>query len=124
MFRRPHTQSPQKRSAAARRHQNGSSFVEILMVTSVLLSVTGALMAVFQSGMMSGNSVQNVSALQQHVRASLHFITRDLLFAGAEITIGGIPVPPEFRASGILYPVTPDDGKGPIVNGQLTDKVT
>ena len=113
-----------KEKRRPRNPQGGSSFVELLLVTAVLLSVTAALLSVFQGGMMSGHSAHNATALQQHVRSGLSLVMRDLLFAGAEVTIGGIPVPTEFRPSGVLYPVTPDDGKGPIINGQVTDKVT
>lgn len=102
----------------------GSTLIELLVVTGLLLLVITTLFSLLANSMGSQEGMKNVATIQQNARGTLNFITRDLLFAGAEITVGGIPVPTQYRPEGILYPITPHYAQGPTINGQTTDKVT
>jgi len=80
-----------------------------------------------------------VADVNENLRASVNLITRDLSSAGAEIPLGGIPLPggniatlinrpgpgaSTFPNTGYMPVITPGTGLGPTLGGYTTDEVT
>ncbi len=93
------------------------------MTTILLLLILMAGSAAFKQGLFSSHTAGSTADVQQNARASLNLILRDFMVSGADLTIGGIPVPTAFLQSQILFPVVPQRGQGPTINGRVTDRV-
>jgi hypothetical protein len=109
----------------------GFTLVEFMIATITLMLLMGALLAVVQVSESLHNSTQQGLELQQNVRSSLNFISRELINAGSGIPYitrinGSPPIEVPFGArlgplgapvSGTaVYFVTPGDGTGETVS--------
>src|SRR5262249_31874919 len=113
----------QRRSLYNRKKQCGFTVIELMLVLVIILLVFIGAFSTFDRSTLTGDITQNVGDADENIRASMTFLARDFSVAGAEITLGGMPVPSAFRPSQRLYPVTPFYNQGATVNGQTTDKV-
>lgn len=124
------------------RRASGFSLVELLMAMGITVGALG-----FALTAMDGLSTMREASSQltdgnQSIRASLNLMTRDLLVAGRDIPVGGIPVPSGPGSVALVRPmppgppqtfpvgmltlpaVSPGDAIGPAINGTQTDLVS
>jgi type II secretory pathway pseudopilin PulG len=118
----------------------GFALVELMisgMVTAVALAVA---MTAFQGMSQTGDGAALLSDVNLSLRSTLNLMTRDLLSAGRDIPVGGIPIPSGANAGAVKRPspagttrvfegdmlpaVSPGDALGPAIGGALTDLVT
>ncbi|MBI4484509.1 MAG: prepilin-type N-terminal cleavage/methylation domain-containing protein [Acidobacteria bacterium] len=122
--------------------ESGFTLLELLVATALSLVVLGAAFTAFQSMADANDGAVLLSDVNLNLRNSLTLITRDLVSAGRDIPVGGIPIPsgadadPLVRpaptgvaltfpaADGTLAAVTTGQALGPIINGVATDMIT
>ena len=127
--------------SSAVRTESGFSLLELLVAMTITLVALGVAFTAFESVSGAGEAATLLTDSNQGLRSSLNLMTRDLLSAGRDVLVGGIPVPsgtatplvrPGPAGAALTFPVgdltlqavTPGAGLGPVVNGIATDIVT
>jgi prepilin-type N-terminal cleavage/methylation domain-containing protein len=126
---------------SAVRTESGFSLVELLVSMTITLVALGVAFTAFES-VSGAREVATLLTDNNHsLRSSVNLMTRDLMSAGRDVLVGGIPVPsgnaapllrPSPAGTTLTFPagnltlqaVTPGPGLGPVVNRIATDIVT
>lgn len=110
----------------------------------VAMAITSVLMATafyfFQEMLNTSEAAVTIADMNQNLRSAVNLIARDLTMAGAEIPIGGVPLPggsgsaPVTRpgpgaltfpaATGVVSAITPGLNLGPTIESAQTDIIT
>jgi hypothetical protein len=123
--------------------ERGFTLSELLVATAITLTVGGAAMTAAVHFGRNTLSATGMTDLNQNLRIAMNLVVRDMLQAGLEIPVGGIPMPSgptvlqkvlrpgpmgsdiEFDEEWTTIPaVVTGHGLGPLVNGVHTDIVT
>jgi len=109
-------------NAGQRLGQKGFSLVEMLVATTVMLIVVGAVFSLMRDSMKVAMTTYEMTDAQQNMRTAQEFINRDLMNAGDGLeSISNIRVPQSFVTSYItLNPVTDPSTPGIINLGIFT----
>ena len=70
------------RDASQGRSQDGFSLIEVLVATTVMLIVVGAVFSLVRSSMKVATTTYEMTDAQQNLRTAQEFINRDLMNAG------------------------------------------
>jgi len=70
--------------------QRGFSLLELLVATSIGLTVILVMMSLFKTGMDTSMKVMQRAETQQNVRAAMELMTKDISLAGAGLPSGGL----------------------------------
>jgi prepilin-type N-terminal cleavage/methylation domain-containing protein len=123
------------------RTESGFSLLEVLVSMTITLIALGVAFTALEGVSGAREAATLLTDNNQSLRTSLNLMTRDLLSAGRDVLVGGIPIPSgnaaplvrpspagtalTFPASNItLQAVTPGPGLGPAVNGIATDVIS
>ncbi|MDA2924798.1 prepilin-type N-terminal cleavage/methylation domain-containing protein [Acidobacteria bacterium AH-259-L09] len=122
----------------------GFSLIEVVIAMGLgLVVLSGALVLTSQAINLS-DMVSQRSDMQQNGRVAINLMARDLSLAGTGFPAGGIQLPSgsgsqdsyfacdqsdcyitnNVYSDERLYAITPGDGKGPTINGVVTDVIT
>jgi hypothetical protein len=121
--------------------EQGFSTAEILMALLISLGLLSAAMGSFNDAVGINEQANLMADLEQNLRSGLNFLVSDLLNAGWEIPVGGIPIPSGDNAVAVVRPGPPGSSYsfagvltisavntganlGPVGNGRQTDIVT
>ena len=122
--------------------ESGFTIIELLIATALALAVLGTAVIAFKDMADMNDGVALVADVNLGLRSAVNLITQDLVSAGRDIPIGGIPIPSGADAVPLVRPgppggdltfaadeptlaaVTPGDGLGPVINGAATDVIT
>ena len=125
-----------------RTSESGFNTLELIISATVTMAVLGAALAGFMGMSQSADGAQLISGINLNLRSSLNVLTRDLLAAGRDIPVGGIPVPSGVNAAALARPapegagltfaagdttldaVTPGQALGVEIAGVATDMIT
>ena len=76
-----------------RTSESGFSLVELMTATTISLIVIGTAMATFKDAISMNDTATNLADASQNLRGGTNFLIKDLMSAGRQIPIGGIPIP-------------------------------
>jgi hypothetical protein len=121
----------------------GFSLVELMTATTISLIVIGTAMVAFKDGVAMNDTAKNLADASSNLRGGVNFLVKDLVTAGRQIPIGGIPIPNGPGSGPIVRPgppgtarnfdnvnqttltaITTGAGLGPTVDNEATDMVT
>lgn len=120
----------------------GFTLVELLIAMTLTLVVLGVALTSLQGMSDAGDGAMLIADVNVNLRSAVNLLTRDLLSAGRDIPIGGIPIPSGAGAAPLVRPtpadmdltfpagevtlsaVTPGDGLGVAISGVATDMIT
>jgi len=120
--------------------EHGFGTAEMLLSLLITLGLISAAMSSFTDAVGINEKSDLMADLGQNMRAGINFLVSDLMNAGWEIPIGGIPIPSGAGATAVNRPgppgtsytfagsltisaINPGAGLGPAGNGRLTDMV-
>jgi len=138
MMKPIHTTTPRIMSHADER---GMTLVEVLIAMTVTLVMTGAALSALVHASRAATTTTSLTEINQNLRIAMNIVIRDLIQAGRDIPVGGVPYPTgtpqpvvrpgpigftiEFDTDWVTLPaITPGPDVGPIVNGTTTDIVS
>jgi len=122
--------------------ESGFNTIELIISATVTMAVLGAALAGFIGMSQSADGAQLIAGININLRSSLNVMTRDLLAAGRDIPVGGIPIPSGVNAGALQRPapegvaltftagdttldaVTPGQALGAEIAGVATDMIT
>lgn len=123
--------------------EDGMTISELMISTTVLLTLVGSALTTFQGAMTMNESATQMADANQNLRAGVNQLVKDFMQAGRIIGPEGIPVPNGPGAAAISRPAPPATSMtfnvatttnlpdittgfqlGPTVNGTRTDMVT
>jgi hypothetical protein len=127
-----------------RTSDSGFTVVELMIASVLTMVVMGVAFSTFRDALSINEAVVNLSDASQNLRAGTNLLVRDLLQAGRNIEIGGVPIPsgpsaqPVHRpgptgsslvftnteAGTTLTAIVTGQALGPVVAGRPTDLVT
>jgi prepilin-type N-terminal cleavage/methylation domain-containing protein len=123
------------------RKQHGFTLMELMVAMAILLTILALTLASLSQTFRANQGVTEMADLEENLRASMTFMTRDLIQTGEGIPTGGIPIPygpgllainrPSPVGIKSVFPstyatipaVTPGAGLGPNIL-RLTDTIT
>jgi prepilin-type N-terminal cleavage/methylation domain-containing protein len=122
------------------RDNRGYSLIELLVSTAVMLVVLALASRSLKDAMRADEAIGLMADANQSLQSAQTMLVRDLVDAGRNVDIGGLPLPSggvaivrpgpaNVAAAGwptatTLYAVTPADELGPIINTNTTDAIT
>lgn len=122
------------------RDNRGFSLIELLMSMVIMLVVLSLASRALFEAMRAEEAIGLMADANQSLQSAQTMMVRDLVDAGRNIDIGGLPLPTGgvavvrpgpanvaaagWPTAGTLYAVTPGNELGPQVNGNNTDAVT
>jgi hypothetical protein len=83
---------------------DGFSLTELLVATTVMLTVVGATLTTFKNAMDINDTASQLADSNQNLRAGTNQLVRDLMMAGRIIADGGVPVPNGATALAVKRP--------------------
>jgi prepilin-type N-terminal cleavage/methylation domain-containing protein len=110
------------------RHPRGFTLAELMVAMSLALLLLGMTLSFLNQLYNTSDLAGSAAGVNQNLRAAVNLIVRDLSMAGAEIPLGGIPIPSggtatpiirpgpganTFPATGAVAVITPGPGLGP-----------
>jgi hypothetical protein len=120
--------------------ESGFTVVELLIASAVTLAILGAAVTSFQQMSATADGARLIGDVNLGLRSAVNLITRDLVSAGRDIPVGGIPIPSGAGAANLVRPapvvltfpvgeqtlaaVTPGQALGAVINGVATDMTT
>ena len=128
--------------------EDGFTLTELLISTTIMLLVLSTAMTTFKQAVGMNQAATQTADANQNLRAGMNLVVRDLLQAARGIPTGGIPIPHGNGALQIKRPTPPPmagmaaqlyfdnttstalpaiitgAGKGPTIDGQITDIIT
>jgi len=107
----------QMREASKGRNQRGFSLVELLVATTVMLIIVGAVFSLVRDSMKVAMTTYELTDAQQNLRTAQEFINRDVMNAGDGLkSISTIRVPTSFVTNYITLVPVPSPSPAGIVN--------
>jgi len=71
----------------------GFSLIEVLLATALLMTIVGVTMQALSSAINANQAVTLMADTQENLRASLNYMTKDIIQSGEGIPQGGITIP-------------------------------
>jgi hypothetical protein len=124
-------------------NEGGFTLIELLIASLITMLVMGVAFTTFDNALAMNDTAIALADSSQNLRAGTNQLVRDLLQAGRNIPIGGIPIPHGAGAQGIYRPsppnqtyyfdnttqdtlqaITTGNALGPTVDGNSTDMIT
>jgi prepilin-type N-terminal cleavage/methylation domain-containing protein len=122
------------------RDNRGFSMLELLVSTAVMLVVLALASRALTEAMRADEAIGLMADANQSLQSAQTMMVKDLVDAGRNIDIGGLPLPSggvaitrpgpanvaaaPWPTATTLYAVTPGDELGPVLNGNTTDAIT
>lgn len=125
------------------RSDRGFALSEFLVASLITLSVIAVALRTFDDALKVNDATLKLADAGQNMRSGVNLMVRDLLQAGREIPVGGIPIPTGVGATAVQRPspsgwsyafdnttlttlgsVTTGNNLGHTVSGQQTDMIT
>lgn len=122
------------------RDNRGFTLIELLVSTAIMVVVLGLSSRALKEAMRADEAIGLLADANQSLQSAQTMMVRDLVDAGRNIDVGGLPLPTGgvaiirpgpatvaaagWPTAGTLYSVTPGDELGPVINGNTTDAVT
>ena len=125
-----------------RSDERGVTIIEVLIVASLTMVITGVAMTTFLHANRTATSATALTDVNHNLRVAMNIVIRDLIQTGTSIPTGGIPLPKGGAAADVVRPgpvgaeltfpaewetlpaVTPGPALGPVVRGTPTDMLT
>ena len=123
--------------------ERGFTLIELMIAALITTVIMGVAFSTFDNALALNDSVLNLADSSQNLRAGTNLLVRDLMQAGRNLEIGGIPIPSGTGASAIhrpsppgktyffnnttatsISPIVTGAALGPTVDGRTTDIVT
>ena len=122
---------------------DGFTLTELMVSTTITLMILGAAMTTVKNALTINDTGMQLSDANQNLRAGTNLLIKDLMQAGRQITVGGIPIPSGAGATALNRPSPPGQaytfdntnsttlpaiitgsGLGPFIDNASTDIVT
>jgi prepilin-type N-terminal cleavage/methylation domain-containing protein len=104
------------------KREKGFSLIELLVAMAILLVVTSVATGVIMQAQHVSEAIALEANVQENLRASMHFLVRDLTQAGEGIPAAGISIPS--TAAGVSNVVRPGTPAASIFQSQAAPPVT
>ena len=122
--------------------ERGFSLIELMIASLITMVIMGVAFRTFADALSLNDAVTQLADSSENLRAGTNLLVRDLLEAGRNLPIGGIPIPSGAGSSAIHRPgpdpsytfdntsqttlstLTTGNAKGPNIDGQPTDMIT
>ena len=126
----------------AHRSESGFTIIELLIASTLTLVVLGTALTGFEQMADTTDGAKLIADVNLTMRSSVNLLTQDLISAGRNIPVGGIPIPsgddsapltrPAPKGVALTFPdnettiaaVTPGQGLGATINDVATDIIT
>jgi prepilin-type N-terminal cleavage/methylation domain-containing protein len=125
------------------RSERGFTLIELMIAALITTVIMGVAFSTFDNALALNDSVLSMADSSQNLRAGTNLLVRDLMQAGRNLEIGGIPIPSGTGSAAIhrpsppgktyffnnttatsISPIVTGAGLGPTVDGRTTDIVT
>ena len=122
--------------------ERGFSLIELMIASLITMVIMGVAFRTFADALSLNDAVTQLADSSENLRAGTNLLVRDLLEAGRDLPVGGIPIPSGAGSSAIHRPgpdpsytfdntsqvtlstLTTGNAKGPTIDGQPTDMIT